>query len=67
MYYSQLILLLLGKTGIKYNVKKREAEADYYAYPVYSTGYHLGAAYYGGYYRGYGCRNNFGSIVPCAY
>merc|ERR1712008_307601 len=61
-----------GKTEIKYNVK-REAEADpeaqYFSYPVYSdysTGYHFGAPYYGGYYRGYGCRNGYGSIVPCA-
>jgi len=59
-----------GKTDIKY-LEKREAKADpgyHYSYPIYSTGYHIGApfAYYGGYLRGYGCRNNQGFRVPCA-
>ena len=60
-----------GKTDIKY-LTKRDTEADpdahYYSYPVYSGyfGYHFGVPYYGGYYRGYGCRNYLGSIVPCA-
>merc|ERR1711997_957672 len=71
-YYGGRGYYAAGPAEIKYNVK-REAEADpeahYYSYPVYSdysTGYHFGVPYYGGYggyYRGYGCRNYLGSIV----